>query len=587
MAVSICHVLVWAGALTLAGCALEPEGQDAEEPPLGESVAPLSWGAFPEPGPTNTNTPIGFALQIENGTGVRLKVRRGQRFYINQLDMRVSIETQTDRGVAGLDAAGDFASLDWRGIQQVDQSFSGQANPDGTRIRRRFYRKARWMELPSIFLITQVDARGRSTGEPLLIDTGLEQHAFSIDSFFARRLRAIQYANDCASETDCSNATSFTEEALVELRYANGPNPNVVMDPRTTALRVLWSARPNKIYSIPVEQVANPQWDYGFAMDLRALTPPASNGTYAPGQIVQFQLTMKDGAGKPLHAPGTLPSYNDFLTGNTPSGIQYWNTSEPFATYYRRKHREKQMYVAVEGPLQDLQPIRSVIDPLTALDFETGALTIGKPATDGMFAAAVPMPSLFQLFDPSLWDTPGSDTVSFRIPTDAKPGTYYALAKARRVFLGEEIPLGKVIKFQVGTTQQTTAKLGTGGCQNCHNGGASLERVMHGITDRASCTGCHAPLANELEGPVYVRTHFIHSRSNRFDKPLQECKNCHLDRQSIQRVSKSACFSCHTEYNGQHVAQFGAVSDMYVGGGAESFAQCTTTCHTNHPGSGL
>jgi hypothetical protein len=32
---------------------------------------------------------------------------------------------------------------------------------------------------------------------------------------------------------------------------------------------------------------------------------------------------------------------------------------------------------------------------------------------------------------------------------------------------------------------------------------------------------------------------------------------------------------------------YGAIFDMYVGGGTESFQQCSTTCHTTHPGSGL
>jgi protein-arginine kinase activator protein McsA len=111
--------------------------------------------------------------------------------------------------------------------------------------------------------------------------------------------------------------------------------------------------------------------------------------------------------------------------------------------------------------------------------------------------------------------------------------------------------------------------------------------VNHGLDDRSTCSACHAPLSFELEGPIAVRLHFIHSRSNRFDKPKDECKSCHLNQQGIQRTSKAACLSCHKSYPASHVTQFGPITDMYVGGGTESFQNCTSSCHTSHPNSGL
>jgi len=114
--------------------------------------------------------------------------------------------------------------------------------------------------------------------------------------------------------------------------------------------------------------------------------------------------------------------------------------------------------------------------------------------------------------------------------------------------------------------------------------------VSHAISadNRDTCTTCHVPLPFEPEGPVYVRTHFIHSRTDRLNAPLIDCNNCHLDRAGIQRTSKSACLSCHKRYPADHVARYGPVVDMYIGGTLDdSFRQCTTTCHTNHPRSGL
>ena len=187
-------------------------------------------------------------------------------------------------------------------------------------------------------------------------------------------------------------------------------------------------------------------------------------------------------------------------------------------------------------------------------------------------------------------DGPVSDTVQLTLPLDAKPGTYKITMKARRSYLGEELPRSAVLDIQVGTAQKTTKPLSTGHCTECHAGSSDLTRVSHGIAvdQRSTCTTCHAPLPFEPEGPVYVRTHFIHSRTDRLSAPLTECKTCHLDRAGIQRTSKSACLSCHRSYPDSHVQQFGPIVDMYIGGTlSDSFTQCTGACHTNHPRSGL
>ncbi|MGN6106349.1 MAG: cytochrome C, partial [Kofleriaceae bacterium] len=301
-------------ALTGAGCL------DVEEDDVGTSESALSWGDLPSPGPTTKNTPIGIALEIEDGVPTPIQVRKNQRVYINQLDLRAAVVRTVDEGVAGLDQVGAFADLDWRGTTLADESFVSTPNPDGTFTRRRMYRKSRWMDAPSFFLIEQLDAHGRTRGLPILIDTGLEYLRTDFDSFFARRLRAIQWTNDCPSSTDCRGAKSFMEEALVELRYANGPHPSFQFDSATTQLRVTWTANLMRPYTIPVQQVANPTWDYGFGIDLAVTTPPAANGTYAPGQTLTVKFTLRDGGGKALHAPGVLPTFLDYLSGNTPSG---------------------------------------------------------------------------------------------------------------------------------------------------------------------------------------------------------------------------------------------------------------------------
>lgn len=578
-------ILALAGVTLTAACT-EPPG-----PALGTDDEALSWGGLPAPGATTIDTPVGLALDIEDGVAVPLRARKNQRFYVNQIDLRAHLDTAIDEGVAGLDRASDFAGLDWHATALVDQSFVSTQNPDGTFTRRRFYRKARWMDLPSVFVIEQLDPRGRISGFPLVVDTGLEYVRTDIDSFFTRRLRAIQWTNDCASTIDCSHATSFLEEALVELRYANGANPSFQLASATTQLRVTWTANASHPYRIPVEQVANPEWDYGFGIDLEVATPPAPDGTYAPGQALQVHFTLRDGRGKALHPPGQLPTFIDYLTGNDPAGIDYWDVNEKVMTYYRRKHKEKQMVIAIDGPVQNTAPIRDEVDFINGiLTSADGAVTVATPAAQGFFGEAAAVPPWPVLIGAEPANTPVTDTATLTLPPDAQPGTYKIVMKARRSYLGEETPRATVIAIQVGTTTVTKKVLDTGGCKTCHSGGSDPSRISHaiGFDQRDTCTTCHGPLAFEPEGPVYVRTHFIHSRTDRLAAPLTVCKNCHETRDGIERTSKSACMSCHKSYPRDHVERYGPVVDMYIGGTiADSFQQCSLACHSNHPDSGL
>jgi hypothetical protein len=564
---------------------------EADDPETETVENAISWGDLPPPGPTTIHTPIGLAISIDNGVAEPLEVRKRQTFYINQIDLRAAITSTVDEGVAGLAAAGDFAGLDWHGTELVDQSFVELPNADGTFTRRRMYRDARWMDWPSFFLVEQLDAHGHRRGVPIIVDTGLAEHRTPFDSFFARRLRGIQWTFDCASKADCAGATAFEEEALVELRYAGGPRPSFQLHAATTQLRVTWTANQFKRYTIPVTQIAAPEWDYGLGIDLAMVTPARPDGTYAPGQPIQVRFTLRDGSGKRLHAPGTMPTYLDYLSGDVASGLDYWNASERVMTYYRRKHRERQMLVAIDGPVDRTGPVRDTLDFFGQIVTTTdGALVTATPAANGFFGAAVSVPAWQTVAGITPLDTPVSDLVTFTLPADAPPGTYKIVMKARRSYLGEDLPRAQVRSIQVGTPEPTTKTFETGRCTSCHDGDSDLVRMGHGlaVTQRDTCTTCHVPLPFEPEGTVYVRTHFIHSRSGRLNVSPKNCSVCHLTQDSIERVSKSACLSCHTTYPSDHVAAFGPVVDMYIGGTIDdSFEQCTTACHANHPSSGL
>jgi hypothetical protein len=244
------------------------------------------------------------------------------------------------------------------------------------------------------------------------------------------------------------------------------------------------------------------------------------------------------------------------------------------------------MIIELIGPEQDIQPIRSFVELSTIFD-PSGVQLIATPQRDGVYAQYATFPVCYNLFG-GVWNAPVTDQVTFHIADDAKPGTYDVTMKARRVYLGQDIPFTRSVHIQVGTPQETHATLGTGKCDSCHQGtGAKLSDQLHANGDRTTCNACHAPLGFEYDGPIYVRVHTIHARSGRYEAPTQNCATCHLNEQGIQRTSKSACLSCHQTYDAWHQQTFGPVIDAYVGGGRESFQQCTSSCHTNHPGSHL
>jgi len=562
-------------AAVVAACAGDAEPPRPEAEPTASVAQALSTGA------------VGLALEIDNGQGVPLRVRRGQRFYLNQIDLRATTTATTDEGVSGLSQRGDLEDLPWTGTKLVDQEFVLSPNADGTFTRRRFYRGSKWMDERSEVTVQARDASGAPLGRPMTYKVGTESERRSSDDFFDRRLRAVQWTYDCTTPQSCAGAKSFEEEALVELRYAMHPERTFELSPRTASLDVSWSAKRGcGAYRVPVTQIESPTYAYGFSIDLDATTPPRADGTYAPGSDIGYRITLRDGQGKRLHPPGALPTYNEVIFGTNEPGIQYYRAFfDPTTTYYRRKHRERMLMSQIIGPAQDIQAIRSVIDIDKFLNADD-VQTTGTAARDGVYAQFRTIPTAHDLFG-GHWDAPVSDAWSYHLPDDAKPGTYLVTVKGRRTYLGEDIPYSRTVEIQVGTRQRTQATLGTGPCNSCHSGESALGKILHANDNRAACNSCHVPLGFEYEGPVFVRTHFIHSRSERFGADLKNCSSCHLTKESAQRTSKAACLSCHKSYPPSHVRDFGPVESMYVGGGRESFDSCTTSCHTSHPGSGL
>ena len=87
--------IICLGLVVLASACVDPlQGTTTEQN--------VSLGDLPPPGPTTIHTPVGLALDIEDGVPIPLRVRANQTFYVNQIDMRAHVEATVDEGVARL-----------------------------------------------------------------------------------------------------------------------------------------------------------------------------------------------------------------------------------------------------------------------------------------------------------------------------------------------------------------------------------------------------------------------------------------------------------------------------------------------------
>jgi hypothetical protein len=348
-----------------------------------------------------------------------------------------------------------------------------------------------------------------------------------------RRFVARQLAFGCASVGDCTGATSFSAEALVQLRDAFDPEAQAHEIPAgARELHLSWDRLPAHTYSVEVEREApaDADFDYGFHVALERVSAPANGAFFVPGETVSFRVDFEDGEGHRLSPPGSLPTYADFVAGNVESGLRYLDQSIQTRLYYSLKHRESNMLFVLSGPTNKLRTPQTVVDPS---GFFAPQVPFATRAVDGFTAVAQTVPPVAVVFggltDPSVWSSPVSDVLTFTIPADAEAGTYVAAIKARRDFAGEALNRGATLDIQVGQILPTTFTPKTQ-CGSCHKASdrTDFATVLHGIDDKRACFGCHASLGIEFDNALDIRVHTIHDRSNRFEADIHDCALCHI-----------------------------------------------------------
>jgi hypothetical protein len=475
-------------------------------------------------------TPIGLSLFFVDGAMAPLTLAGDAPRYLQEIDITATVATPTDEGVAPLRTQGDLSRVDWSGIQQVEEDW--RPNGDGTFMRQRFYRGARWMDDPSIFRVFPVDAAGEILDEPLVLHAGRDDRLRQSDDAFIRRFVSRQIASPCPAMGDCTGAT-FTAQGLVQVRQAMRAEQRARALPAgTTQLMLTWTPDPDadRRVSISTIPAAEAPFAYGFEVRLEPVSTPSAGTHYVPGETASFRVTFLDGAGHRLHAEGSLPSYGQFFRGEVTSGLRYFdNFRLSPTTFYALKHRESNIIVALSGPTDKLRMPAAVV-PLGALFGPT--IEVASVPVDGYSGAAAGVPpfgvTFGGLFDPTLWDLPVSDVVSFTIPDDALPGTYVAAVKARRNYAGEALNRAATTTIQVGSATPTQYTLKTIPCTTCHTGPSSLGRILHGLDDRRACFGCHGTLEVEPDTALDIRVHMMHDRSRRFAGNARDCLSCHL-----------------------------------------------------------
>lgn len=503
---TIMRAAVLGAAMTLAGAA-------EAAPPSQQRVGLSLWFEDGE-------------VRLEDGTPKTVTLYESFPRYMQELDITAKVVTLTDEGIQPVIDQGDMAGLDWTGIEQVDEDW----RPDlanGGFTRSRFYRGARWMERFSSFFVVPVDAADRPVGAPIISLAGFDDLLLPSDDGFIRRFDARQITYGCAAIGDCSGATHYIAQGLMQLRNEQNKEHRAQKIPaRADYLKVVWTEDLDNPRYVPIERADydDTDWEYGFEVGVD-VAPPANGQYFEPGDEVAVTVSFTDGAGNRLHPEGELPSYVDFANDSIDSGLRYYDGLQELLTlYYALKHREGLGMWSLSGPTNALKMPDHVV---SFNDFFLPQTAYATVEEDGFTSLAIFNPTIpDQLFgNPN----PSSDTVTYVLPENAKPGTYLVAIKGRRDWGGEAINAAGTAEIQVGSPTPTGFQPTTGRCNTCHTGDSALGEVLHGLGDRRACYSCHSTMDFEPDHALDYRIHLIHSRSERFPADPADCSTCHLE----------------------------------------------------------
>lgn len=527
---------VLAGLTSLVSACSSPDEAGGEAPGFVELQTVSEAVALKRP---PAAPPVGLSFWWQEGkvrlfSGAEKTVDLYEDFprYLQELDITSESETPTDEGIEPIIQSGDMAGLDWRGVEQTDEDWRPEGNSPPTYTRSRFFRGARWMKRASLFALVPVDDAGHVVGAPIFEVAGRDDDVRRSDDGFVRRFLARQVVRGCKAIGDCSNATSYLAQGLVQLRGSNNAARRAQRIPaRATRLQLLWSEDLTNVREVSVRrrQFEDTPYRYGFEPQLELVTNPANGEYFLPGESFDFRITYRDGSGNRLNPSGSLPAYAEFTSDQIDSGVRYYDGFRQVLTvYYALKHREGNNIWAFAGPTNKLTTSGHVVPLSDFFDLAFTQIPMATVAEDGYTSVFNLVPNPAYELDPYLATQRPSDVVHVTVPSDAEPGTYLLSFKSRRDWGGEATVRAVSLEVPVGQSAPTAFEPRTGNCDECHTGSAALGKILHNIDDRRTCFGCHAPLAMEPDNRLDFRAHFIHTRSNRMPADPYQCETCHL-----------------------------------------------------------
>lgn len=335
--------------------------------------------------------------------------------------------------------------------------------------------------------------------------------------------------------------------------------------------RVTWSLLANEPFYFPLsfthpEEPSFPQcWreedpearvpcDFGIEPDVAFTAPANGNGYYEPGETFEMIVRFKDSAGNLLHPRDSLPTYNEFLAGQS-NGLlyQYGNHNGVFG------ERAVWSSMSVQGPIHVMTPFYGKEGQRAWFSQWGRGFLPSNAAANNLLAGAR------EVRLETRWPV--------ALPADARPGTYVATLKGNRQFMGERSVRTKAAYFQVGQAQRTQFPQRVGNCDICHAGPTSLSNIAMGMDTGAveACKSCHGSTTTRF-------IHQIHMNSEHFPARKNDCTVCHLKLEGAVRASLITCTSCHMQ---AHAAQYFDMGFTAVTTSEEPNLQsaCAKTCH--------
>jgi hypothetical protein len=570
------------------GCAILPTGQT-----VPKNATPIP---YPDTCPDPTDNPPFPNVHPVPG---QIRLMANTTYFLNQFtvtDAVVNMHTNAADMTAPLNwikTQSRFKSLDWSNVGQVLEDWVFISEVPGTFQNRWnrivYFDNANWRRVKGDTLKVEIlDSEGTVRGTPIEYARSefLVESAQSGHTSFTWRVENVappRFPGDTEVHPNPEipgwppQAPDYRTIARMDLFGSTNPFKTFkIPDLRGVgAVRVTWSQMPEEPFYFPVTFVAkedvpptcyddtgNQTVQCGFGVDpALKFVAPANGQYYQPGEVVNVFVDVRDGDGNRLHHPDELPSATE-VNANQSNGILY-----PSIPIINNTLEVDQMpYVNIAGPLQKLRTRSNPKEPPAYFTQDFAFSFVSETAT---------FPGGYGELEPK-WNT----RWALQLPTTVEPGTYVALVKFNRYFMGERVAKMKPFFFQVGTTEKTRYPGRVGNCQMCHRGVLSLDNLRHGLSvdHIEACKSCHQyETANG--GSFMDNIHKIHMRSAKFPMPKNDCTTCHLVRDSAVRPSLYACSGCHPSAHGE---QF--FSSKFVNGTEPSrFGNCAQQCHGDKP----